>query len=253
MWNRHPIRPLVTPLLAALALSPLAVFAQGDPAAQVAPPNAPARATSPDVEIVVIVLPTGDYAVSSVYPGQVPQAAAQARINRLLSLTKWRAVHRKFSDAPAASNLLRDDAHAKLSAASFETDGGVYAADGTIDWEPFLQAFGDLRRVNIVCFTGPGFTYGGPVAWDSERIAFSATAAPGAVSATAVIKKPEANASRFGLPRFGTVVAKAPVAAVGAAKEGGRGRDAKILLLALFSVGIALAIYRLASRLVPKA
>lgn len=214
----------------------------------------PTPNTQPDVQIVVLPLPTGTYAVSSVYPKRVPKAVAQGRIDRLLALTKWKATNRKFSDAPAVPNPLRDDQtpKGKLSAASFETTGTIYADDGSINWDPFLRAFGDVRRINLVCFTGTDFAYRGPVSFESTRIAFSASAAQGTVAAVANIKKPEPAPAPFGLSQYATASPKTTVVTKPVAENGQARRVVGIVLIALVATGVALVIYALTSRLVTR-
>jgi hypothetical protein len=245
--------------LAALLASPLpsAIAQSQTPApkeavAQSAQPTI--SNTKPDVQIVVFGLPTGTYAVSSVYPKQVPKAVAQGRIDKLLALTKWQAKSRKFSDAPAVPNPLRDETTPKgqLSAASFETTGAIYGSDGAIDWEPFLRAFGDVNRINIVCFTGPEFAYSGPVAFDSERVTFSASGGQGTVAVVANIKKPEPSPALFGLPKYRQADAVVAQAQVPAKKSNGTNRVVGVILVALAATGIALVIYALTSRFVTK-
>lgn len=214
---------------------------------------APLSNTQPDVQIVVLALPTGTYAVSSVYPKQIPKAVAQGRIDRLLALTKWTATNRKFSDAPATPNPLSDSRtpKGKLSAASFETTGMVYAADGTINWEPFLRAFGDVRRINMVCFTATDFAYRGPVSFESDRVSFSASAGEGTVAAVANLKKPEPSPAVFGLPQYrqdDTPAKKTP----NRSKKNDGNRAVYIVFIALAATGVGLILYALASRLVTK-
>ncbi len=210
--------------------------------------------TKPDAQIVVLVLPTGTYAVSSVYPKRVSKAVAEERMTKLLKLTKWQATNHRFSDAPAISHPSRGESmpNATLSAASFETSGPIYAADGTIDWEPLLQAFGDLHRVNFVCFTGPEFVYRGPVTFQNERIAFSASAGQGAVAVAATLKKPEPSPVRFGLPQY-AATPPAPTKETVANTPNSQGsRAIRILFVTLFATGVALIIYLLTTRLVSK-
>lgn len=234
------------------AIAQSAPPAPREPVVQTPPPAI--SNTKPDVQIVVLGLPTGTYAVSSVYPKQVPKAVAQGRIDKLLALTKWPSTSRKFSDAPAVPNPLRDDStpKGKLSAASFETTGAVYASDGTIDWEPFLRAFGDVGRINIVCFTGPEFAYTGPLAFDNDRITFSASAGEGTVAVVANIKKPEPSPASFGLPKQQQPATAVAPAQGHAKKSNDANRVVGIILVALAATGIALVIYALTSRFVTK-
>ncbi|MBC8139755.1 MAG: hypothetical protein H8F28_28060 [Fibrella sp.] len=250
---------LLTSLAVVLAMSPSPAIAQrGAPTPDEAgtrPRPIPAN-TQPDVQIVVLPLPNEVYAVSSVYPKQVPKAVAQGRIDALLALTKWKATNRKFSDAPAVPNPLSDDQTPKgnLSAASFETSGAIYAEDGTINWEPFLRAFGDVRRINMVFFTGTDFAYTGPVSFDNERITFSASSGQGTVAAVANIKKPEPSPASFGLPQYqtGAATPKTVVATKPDSQGGQTRRVVGIVGIALFATAVALIIYAMTSRLVTK-
>lgn len=243
-------------LAALLAISPCPVAAQAGDAdtPNVAQSQPVAANTQPDVQIVILPLPTGTYAVSSVYPKQVPKATAQARIDRLLALTKWTATSRKFSDAPAVPNPLRDDTTPKgnLSAASFETTGIIYADDGTINWDPFLRAFGDLRRINMVCFTGTDFVYAGPVSFDSERVTFSASSGQGTVAVVANLKKPELSPASFGLPNGAQTETVARQAPRRTKKSNGTNRAVYVVLIALGATAVALITYALTSRLMTK-
>lgn len=247
---------ILTSLALVLAAASLPVTAQsGVPAPDSTTLQAaPLGNMRPDVQIVVLGLPTGTYAVSSVYAKQVPKAVAQGRIDKLLALTKWQATSRKFSDAPAVPNPLRDDKTPKgnLSAASFETTAAIYAADGTIDWEPFLQAFGDVERINLICFTGTDFAYRGPVQFDTDRITFSASSGQGTVAAVANIKKPEPSPVSFGLPKYATADTVSVPVKNRVKENTDTNRVIRIVLVALAATGVALIIYAITSRLVTK-
>lgn len=215
--------------------------------AQVA--SSPVSQSSPDVQIVALVLPTGTYAISSVYPKQVPEKEAQARITRLLKLTGWTAANRHFSNETAASNLLKEAPAAKLSAASFQTTANVInISDGTIEWEPFFRAFGDLPRVNIVFFTPPNFTYNGPQNFSSDRISLSVIARQGTVTGTANLLKPEPDPALFGLPKYATQAASVPTSTKKVVGNQAKRRLYGGLFAAFVGVIVALGIYHFARR-----
>ena len=233
--------------VAAALIAPVCVARAQSPAAQT-----DVSMANPDVQILVMPLPTG-YAVSSVYPKQVTKAAAQGRIDKLLALTKWTATKRRFSDATAASNLLQDGKGGLLSAASFETTDAPFGTDGTINTEPFLQAFGDLRRVNLVFFTGDGFVYRGATRFGSERLAFSATAGQGTVMMAANIKVPAKNAAPFGLPRLASETRAEPAPqSVVRERNGEANRWLGLLFVGIAAVGFGVVIYALTIRFVQK-
>ena len=239
MRHSLPIRLFAALLLAAPL--PVAAFAQ----ASATPAAVSVAASRPDVQIVVLVLPTGSYAVSSVYPTQVPQAAAQARIARLLKLTGWHATNRRFSDvSPDAKRSL-----VKLSAASFETGDAVIGTDGTVDWEPFLRAFGDVRRVNVACFTPANWLYKGATQFDSPRLSLTVTPVPGSVTLAAAIKQPALDQAPFGVP---SADALEPAPSARHVARSGTASGSPLVIGALLAAVSAALLYFSVSRLLRK-
>lgn len=238
-------------LCAAMPLFATPTHAQAPAPAQ----EASAAMQNPDVQILVIALPGGNVAVSSVYPGQVPKATAQGRVDKLLALTGWRATNRTFSDAPT-KNPLESDAAKKLSAASFETVAPIFPVSGQIDSEPFLRAFGDLHRVNLIYMPGAGTAYTGARRFESPRLSLTALpSGQGTVAIAATVKQPETNPAPFGIPATDTeaqalISANAPKAPRNAP---GENRTFLIVIVIAFAAGSALVVYGLASRYVGKA
>ncbi|MBC8143392.1 MAG: hypothetical protein H7Y38_18345 [Armatimonadetes bacterium] len=241
-------------MLAALPLTtPLPVRAQAPVAVPPAAPAPNALMQNPDVQILVLALPTGGVAVSSVYPGQVTKAVAQGRVDKLLALTGWKATNRRFSDAPTG-NPLEDNRAKKLSAASFETTAPMFGTDGKIDSEPFLRAFGDLGRVNLIYMPGASYTYTGVRHFDSPRLSFDVMdSGQGTVAIAATVKQPEANPAPFGLPTTDIPVASVGAAQKNVARNNAANRTVKVALLIAVALGSALVVYGLASRYVGKA
>lgn len=236
------------------ALSPLAASAQAPVAVPPAAQSVNAQMQNPDVQILVVTLPTGSTAVSSVYPGQVSKQTAQKRVDKLLALTGWKATNRRFSDAPTG-NPLEDNRAKKLSAASFETGSNVFGADGVIDSEPFLRAFGDLGRINLIYMPGASYTYTGIRRFDSPRLAFQVmSSGQGTVAIAATVKQPGENAPPFGLPL--TDVAVRSVSGVArqtnVAESPALRSMIKVAILLVLAIGSALVVYGLASRYVGK-
>jgi len=246
------IRHATVAVAASAVLLPLSARAQDPVAALPVATSAPnAQMQNPDVQILVLALPTGGVAVSSVYPGQVSKLAAQKRVDKLLALTGWKAAARRFSDAPTG-NPLEDNRAKKLSAASFTTTAPVFGADGKIDSEPFLRSFGDLGRINLIYMPGASYQYTGVRHFDSPRLAFDVMdSGQGTVAIAATVKEPEANPAPFGLPATDVPVQAQSVAGRrNVAGNNAPNNVVKISIVVALALGSAMIVYGLASRYV---
>lgn len=133
----------------------------------------------PDVQVVVLPHPSGQWAVSLVYPKVVARTTMQAHLTRLLSVSGWSANNVVYEtrglqknngnfDKVAPGNRLnhenlvpggRDPA---MSSVTFLSRSPVVGfKTGRLPVEPFARAFRDLNRVYVTFFVPPPFTFRG--------------------------------------------------------------------------------------------
>lgn len=197
----------VAALLSAVWGGALPSFAQ-QPAMQAAPAPrvgapTPANGTAPDVQVVVMALPTGQWGISAVYPRRVPRSEAEARIKKLAALTGWKPTNveweergmdrvsmgEKFTPVPVMSSL------------TFETTGNVVdLADGTISVEPFARAYRDLRQVNITYLIPFKFRFRGLRRFSDTNLDLTLSEGQGAWTYLLNIKNHQMDS--LGLPRY---------------------------------------------------
>ena len=153
--------------------------AQNASAASAASAANDAARQRPEVQVVVVPMPGGQWGVSEVYSGQVPAAKAKERLANLLKVSGWTAASPlAFEDAALdVGNVGKIGAVAPpppvMSSVRCSLNGAVVnPAQGVINIAPFIQSLRDLNRVNIA-FLMPfpaGTTYHGLEHLDSPQI-----------------------------------------------------------------------------------
>lgn len=122
----------------------------------------------PDVQVVV--LPDaikGEWSVSVTYPRQVPRAASQAHLKRLLGLSGWKANSVVYEDRglPTNDGVSRNNKGKTdpiMSSVTFSSPSNIVNWDrGALPIEPFARAFRDLNRVYITFFVPGRFDFRG--------------------------------------------------------------------------------------------
>ena len=157
-------------------------WAQETPAANAATAaNAQIPAdTAPDVQVIVLPMPSGKWGVSAVYPKQISQDKAEGRLKALLQAGKWRPENVAFEngrmqrdsakialppDMPAAEKAkfaVKVPPPSVMSSITFETmDNPVDFANGTMNLAPFARGFRDLNRVHVTYIVPPPFAFRG--------------------------------------------------------------------------------------------
>lgn len=143
-------------------------------------------AVKPDVQVVVMPLPTGQWGISTVYPKQVSKAEADARLARLLAASHWKAQDIVFEngqltrvpmtppndpDNPKEAYQIKQAAPAVMSSLTFSTSGNpVDLTGGTMVLEPFAQGFRDLTRVHVTYLVPKGFVFHGLPRFDNDDL-----------------------------------------------------------------------------------
>lgn len=124
----------------------------------------------PDVQVIVVPLPTGQWGVSTVYPKQVGKAEADTRLARLLDTSHWKASEVSFENGQLKRKYEINDPDVRptqpappvMSSLTFSTsDNPLDLAAGTMVLEPFVQSFRDLSRVHITYLVPKGFVFHG--------------------------------------------------------------------------------------------
>jgi hypothetical protein len=250
--------------VAATAALFAAVLSAAVPAAsQVTPAGG---GTAPDVQVVAIPLPTGEWAVSSVYNGKVPRAEAQARQQSLAQLTGWR-IHDVTYEDRGLGLQRRDgkpvrpgsaaDADAPtdrvLTSVSFQTPAHIVDfSDGTVDVSPWARAFRDKERVHLTFLLPPGarFSYRGLRHYAGPDLQVDlAPAQPGALTYVLQIKNHQMGA--LTLPRYQEATDARTLAERKrqAVNLGQRTRVLGTSLIVLFALGAGVLVYLWATRL----
>ena len=136
--------------------------------------------TRPDVQVVVLPMPTGKWGVSTVYSKQVSKGKAEARLKALLQAGGWRPESVVFENGqmkrenvtlelpPDMSAEEKAEYQTKLpppsvmSSLTFETvDNVVDFGNGTMNLAPFARAFRDLNRVHVTYIVPQTFVFRG--------------------------------------------------------------------------------------------
>ncbi|GEM_PF-3393498 len=230
-------------LLAALGVVLAGTVGRADARQQEEIPN-----VKPDAQIVVLLLPTGEFEVSSVYPKKVPQKDAEARMRTVLDLTKWKAgeLHYANESTSFSRKPLKN-----LSSVSFTTQSGVVdPVAGTLDVAPFIRAFRDLNRIHVTYFLPANFTYRGPREYADKNVDLRLAGGQGTLTYVVNIKNHQLDS--VNLPRT-QAEAEASAARASASSEpapvpGGFG--GKLALLVAAAAGVGVLIFALTSRVV---
>ncbi len=167
--------------------------------------------TRPDVQIVVMGHPTGQWAVSVVYPRVVSKAVMQNHLKRLLAVSGWKASGKpEFETRGIRKNDGRriDRAGATdppMSSVTFLT------ASPVVDWqnsvlpvEPFARAFRDLNRVYVTFFVPGRFPFRGLRRHSDQNLDVALTEDGGAY--TYILNIKNHNLEALDLPRFQVTV-----------------------------------------------
>jgi hypothetical protein len=237
---------------AVVALSALAGFV---PAARAQAPSPAPSATpvdaasfripnrKPDVQVVILSLGPGQWAVSTTYPKVVPEAEARGRVKKLLTLTGWHTYGEpRFSNDSTSYKKLPLKG---LSSVSFLTpDPVVDVTGGSLDVTPFVRAFADLDHINVTLFPPKDFpAYRGLRSYADKNLDVTLAEGQGSVTYVANIKNHTLDS--LTLPRFQDPAAVSPAGDPAAAKDGGKGRGPLVLVLAA-AVGAGLVAFAVA-------
>lgn len=170
----------------------------------------------PDVQIVVMAHPSGQWAVSTVYPGKVARAAADAHVKRLLAVSGWKASgpsqweNRALERVDSPFGL---KAQPVMSSLTFLTNSPVVDWEkATLPVEPFARAFRDLSRVHVTFFVPGGraaFPFRGLRNFADPRVDIAFSGGQGAYTYVLNIKDHQLEA--LNLPRFEVVKPRANV------------------------------------------
>jgi hypothetical protein len=160
-------------------------------------PTAVDTAAVPDVQIVVTPdLAHSTWIVAAVYPHVVPRAVAVARAQAVLTLSGWAGGAVDYQNQTLVSiDPHRAGTPPRMSSATFSTPADI------VDWrtggvllEPFVRAYRDVRRLNVL-FLVPyrGFIFHGPRRYSDANVDISLVVGPGAYTYVVRIKN-----NRFG-------------------------------------------------------
>ena len=213
-------------------------YAQGGtPPAAVSIPTA----IAPDVQIVVSPDPSGNWVVAAVYPNKTDQKKAEARVKEMLSLGQWKGSGLSFENK--ALDRVEESKGAApmpiMSSAAVTTPGNiVHYADGTIPLEPFIRAYRDLNRINILFLVPGTFKYRGPHSYHDNDIEM--TYAPGGGAFTYVILVKNHGLTTLHLPQFEVAaVSAAPTVKAVKSSPNKAVKMGAVIGLALLAAGLA--------------
>ena len=198
-------------------------------------------ATAPDVQIVVSPDPTGQWVVAAVYPSKTDRKKAEARVKEMLSLGQWKGNGLSFENK-ALDRVDEVKGAAPLpimSSAAVTTPGNiVHYADGTIPLEPFIRAYRDLNRINILFLVPGTFKYRGPHRYRDDDI--EVTYASGGAAFTYVVLIKNHGLKTVHLPQVEAATASvAPTAKAGKSGPNKTVKMVAVIGLALLAAGLA--------------
>lgn len=209
-------------------------------------------AERPDVQIMALPHPTGQWSVTAVYPAPVTREKAEAHLRRLLAVTGWKGNSVAFENRSPESGEAQGGGAldgGALSSMTFLTGAPlVDAQKGTLAVEPFARAYRDLSRIHVTYLLPGGFTFRGLRRYSDPNIEVAFSGGRNSYTYRLTIKNPETET--FGLPKFDTGGSRA-ASAVSVSGPSGRARTRRLLgtgLVVLAAVGAGLGAYILASR-----
>lgn len=227
-------------------------------------PAAPAQVPGgkrPDVQVIVMPHPSGNWAVSVVYPGVVGRPVMEAHRKRLMGLSGWkghgveyetRGLQQNDGDfsrvKPGQSlnykNLKPGKDAPAMSSVTFLTSSPIVDwKNATLPVEPFARAFRDLDRVYVMFFVPGEFPFRGLRRHSDDNLDVALTVGKGAYFYALNIKNHKMKA--LNLPRFQV---EQPAADVRTARARTDGRAAAprlvgISLVVLLAVAAGLLVY----------
>lgn len=197
--------------------------------------------TVPDVQIVVSPDPSGQWVIAAVYPSKTDRPKAESRAKDMLSFGKWKGNGLLFENKALerTENPKGMAPPPMMSSVTLSTSGNVVNyADGTIALEPFIRAYRDLGRINLLFLVPGTFKYRGPHSYKDSDIEM--TFAPGGSALTYVVQVKNHNLSTLRLPRFEPAVATATPSVAGHKTSGNKAsRMIGVIALALAAAGLA--------------
>lgn len=224
-------------------------------AARVAPAQV-RGGVQPDVQVVVLPHPSGQWAISITYPRVVSKPFMQAHVRRLLTVSGWKggAVEYESRGIRYNDGKRRDrpgPVGPLMSSATFVTSSAVVDwQNGTLPVEPFARAFRDLKLVYVM-FSVPGeFRFRGLRQHSDSNLTVDLTAQEGIYFYALTIKNH--NLGKLRLPRFQVVQPPESVRSAGATGEGQEGQARRKLvgtgLVVLLAAGAGFFVYAWAHR-----
>jgi hypothetical protein len=195
----------------------------------------------PDVQIVVSPDPSGQWIVAAVYPSTTDRKKAESRAKEMLSLGKWKGNGLIFENKALerTENPKGMAPPPVMSSVTVSTAGNIVNyADGTINLEPFIRAYRDLGRINLLFLVPGTFNYRGPRSYRDEDINLVYAAGGSALTYVVQVKNPSLKELR--LPRFEpAVAAEKPSGAVSKSADNRLSKMIGVIVLALVAAGIA--------------
>jgi len=122
-------------------------------------------------KLMVLVQPMGSHtAVVMTFSEVVPHAEARARLARLAELTGAHIVSSDITDITVATPAGSSRASARQTGLEALLSGMQYSAQRAFILQPFLAAFGDLGRFDVLFLTQRVDGFAGLRYWDGEGI-----------------------------------------------------------------------------------
>jgi hypothetical protein len=244
MRLKHWIKIPLTVVFCALMLAGLygsRAWAQEKTTAPSPPPaESISTATVPDVQIVISPDPSGQWVVAAVYPNKTDRKKAEDRAKEMLTLGKWKGSGLLFENKALerTDNPKGMAALPVMSSVTFSTPGNIVNyADGTVSLEPFIRAYRDLDKINLLFLIPGTFKYRGPKSYQDNDIEMLYVSGGSALTYVVQVKNHSLGALQ--LPRFEPTASVASSAQKG---KSGAGKSAKmigVIVLAVVAAGLA--------------
>lgn len=171
------------------------------------PARAQVAAGQPDVQVIVMPHPSGDWAISAVYPKVIDNTAMQAHVRRLLQVSGWKArgpVKYESRGIRYNDGVRRDrpgPSGPSMSSATFLTGSPVVdQREATLPVEPWARAFRDLSRVYVTYFVPEPFPFRGLRRHSDKDLDVALSEQQGTYTYFLTIKNHELD--QLDLPRF---------------------------------------------------
>lgn len=183
--NASRIPGLIFCLLLIISATPLHAAQNAD---------APDEMKIPDALVWISATDPSVTYISITFPRIIQKARADSYLASILKYTGWSASGIKITSDSASGN-----GGNPMTAIEFASPQLAAAQDGTLPIEPFIKALRDLKSIQMLVMTYPGFRYAGVGSFENRYVKISLAAGQNSLNFSIDVKDPRF--TDLGLPK----------------------------------------------------